>query len=514
MKVILSSSYIEAELAVFCGKIPPALLPYENKRLYEHQLNFFSNKSSDEKILITLPNDYRLAEVDQRKILKLGGEIYYADSSLSIGEIIYEVIEKFNIEYIEILYGDTLIKNKIFSEKSLIGVSNYTDNYNWFMVDSQKVWCGYFKFINANKIKESLSKSNKYFFDAIKNYQENDENLEFFTINDWLDFGHVKTYFRSKAHAITTRIFNNTLTRGNIITKSSSNFKKLAAEFEWLNNTEGELRLYVPRVFEKDEKSKNYNLEYIQSLNLSELIVFLEPDENTLNIIFNNLEKIVKLAFLHPTRKESIPLRDFLQIKFNERKADINSSLKSFYSSNSKISINGVKILSFDKLHNLAINKISKNNLHGRIHGDFCASNILFSPWLERLFLIDPRGQIDGDKSTYLNDMRYDFAKLAHSIVGGYDAIISNRYSINYEDKDNLNLVLDDNINSKEIKDKFWDFSHQFNISKADIIYIMITLFISMIPLHSDNKDRQLAFYLNANRLYGEMNDNNTNGGC
>ena len=45
MIIINSAAYINSDLVSEFGKLPPCMLPVQNKRLYEHQINLIkSNK--------------------------------------------------------------------------------------------------------------------------------------------------------------------------------------------------------------------------------------------------------------------------------------------------------------------------------------------------------------------------------------------------------------------------------------------------------------------------------------
>jgi hypothetical protein len=65
---------------------------------------------------------------------------------------------------------------------------------------------------------------------------------------------------------------------------------------------------------------------------------------------------------------------------------------------------------------------------HSIIHGDFCFPNILYSPESGAVKLVDPRGSW-GRRGVH-GDIKYDYAKLLHSISGGYDSIINDYFDV------------------------------------------------------------------------------------
>jgi hypothetical protein len=101
--------------------------------------------------------------------------------------------------------------------------------------------------------------------------------------------------------------------------------------------------------------------------------------------------------------------------------------------------------------------------------------------------------------------VRYDIAKLAHSIIGLYDFIIAGNYSIKEDELYCLSFKIYINSTVEQIQEYFkkMNFMNR-TIYELSIYPIMIHLFLSMLPLHSDSPARQKAFLANALRLYLE----------
>jgi hypothetical protein len=125
--------------------------------------------------------------------------------------------------------------------------------------------------------------------------------------------------------------------------------------------------------------------------------------------------------------------------------------------------------------------------------------------------MIDPRGISNQSEWQNIGDQRYDVAKLAHSIIGNYDKIIAGNYHISGTKEEGYSFYIFDDT-EEEWHSLFWDLCDSIGISRSDVSRIMVTLFITMVPLHPENEDRQLAFLLNACLLFGGINDYNTNG--
>ncbi len=81
-------------------------------------------------------------------------------------------------------------------------------------------------------------------------------------------------------------------------------------------------------------------------------------------------------------------------------------------------------------------------------------------------------------------------AKLRHCYHGKYDEITNNLFEIQ-ENKGKFNIKFYKNIEYAD----FDDILKKKNIDIDDIELIEGLLFISMIPLHNDYPDRQIAFF-------------------
>ena len=87
MILINSAAYINSDLISEFGKLPPALLPVQNKRLYEHQIELLRNTICDDTVHITFPQSYQqeMSEYDKVKMNELGIiPIYIQATSKSI----------------------------------------------------------------------------------------------------------------------------------------------------------------------------------------------------------------------------------------------------------------------------------------------------------------------------------------------------------------------------------------------------------------------------------------------
>lgn len=134
------------------------------------------------------------------------------------------------------------------------------------------------------------------------------------------------------------------------------------------------------------------------------------------------------------------------------------------------------------------------------VHGDCCLSNILYAEnpitKVPSLKFIDPRGRF-GNRQSIWGDPRYDYAKLSHSLNGGYEALISDRFNVSKVGENSYNLAVD-NTKSRWIAKEYFDFN-------KDIRLIEGLIFVGMCSRHYDSVDRQRAMYLTGVKTLNEF---------
>lgn len=117
--------------------------------------------------------------------------------------------------------------------------------------------------------------------------------------------------------------------------------------------------------------------------------------------------------------------------------------------------------------------------------------------------LIDPRGRLNAEATIY-GDPRYDIAKLRHSVCGLYDFIVQGLFNISEKYKSFEYKVLTTRDYSV-LEEIFDSLTIQNGYNPRDIKFIEGLLFLSMIPLHKDNFNRQKMFYLRAVELLNNV---------
>ncbi|MFA0013654.1 capsular biosynthesis protein [Vibrio lentus] len=526
MFLIMAGAYIGQELRSEFGKIPPTFLPLGNKRLFQHQLNLIPEGQS---IYMSVPETYNISEIDKNRLDEHNVKVVEIPDDLSLGQslvVSLNLISKPLEDSLHILFGDTLLKT-LPEGDDVIATSKINDSYDWSAVSDNSIdWlseskgyiddlqnnivCGYFKFSQPRILIRSIIKAKWFFLEGLNRYH-NDIGITSVHVNNWLDFGHVNTYYHSKAEFTTQRSFNNLVINSKWIEKSSFKNKKIKAEANWFSSIPAMMQRFVPQFLgEKylENGHYSYKLEYLHNTALNELFVFSEVPDLIWNKIINHCLDFIDECFTYeaPLDKVSTNIDQLFGEKTNERLNEFekikNIGKKDIWSFNntSTISIDDILELSNKWLP-------TTSQASSLMHGDFCFSNILYDFRTDRVKTIDPRGLTPDGEITIYGDVRYDLAKLSHSILGMYDWIISGYYSVNIDyNKKSIELNIDGESKHKETQALFIELVEiRYGLTALNLYAMQLQLFLSMLPLHVDDKNRQDALFANAFRLYELM---------
>lgn len=286
-----------------------------------------------------------------------------------------------------------------------------------------------------------------------------------------------------------TRYFNTLEVKDGTLYKSSAdNPTKIEHEYEWMKEISSidSLKKYVPdNVSFKDGV---LSMKYYEEGDLGKKLLKKTSKKEMRSAIDRLLD--VFLDFRHTDVDTSVKCEGFYSKRLSNRLID-NPFYKKFnyYLINGKVFDDVQMPLVFDKCKELNLSEDV-----GLMHGDLFFSNVLLDG--DEFKLIDPRGSFDEEFSLY-GDRRYDLAKLRHSISGGYDCIINDKYSLSYK-----NNIVDYKINfGYDVNDATDYFDNRvrclgYNVS--DIKFIEGLLFLTMIPLHKESIEHQLLFYITA----------------
>ena len=516
MFLITAADFITSGLSVEYGKIPPCFLPIQNKRLYEHQLALIGN---DETVILSLPMGFLVSEYDNIILSKKNVKIVYVPLGFSLGQSIVYVLNVVSIyqEPLKILHGDTLFKS-LPQGLNIFLVSKAQDNYDWAVSESMNnenfVYSGYFSFSNQSNLIKCITESNYDFIKGVIGYK-NQFTVKEIISNSWLDFGHSNTFYKSKSTLTTQRSFNELVIDKFSVVKCSEDHQKILAEANWFKSVPLVLKKYIPSLWDSGIKDNKgfYQIEYFNLSTLSELYVFGQNEIFVWKNIFKSCNKFLMdcLIFKNPRKLEIETFGNRLYgektiKRINIYAQAINLDLNKPWIYNDQYLPSIIKII--DEMNGLI--PISSLEEQSIMHGDFCFSNIMYNFNTQSIKVIDPRGIDEDCNETIYGDIRYDIAKIAHSVIGLYDFIIAGHFTYKELRPYQIEFEIYINPTIKEIQAYYKNCQMGgMSIDNSCTYPILINLFLSMLPLHKDNPARQKAMLANAFRLYVEYKNQN-----
>lgn len=526
MFLITSGAYLNAEFTAEFGKLPPAFLPVGNKRLYQWQL--LHAEKIDERVILSIPEDFIIPAIDEYILSSNSVEIIRVPSGLTLGaSIVYCVnVCRTHGEPIYILHGDTLCGDLAQVSLDQVLVAPTIEFYNWaeYEIDinghthfieglpaggkPRSVLCGYFAIRDASLLIQSISENNYSFVRGLDSYSRK-ANVSIREAEFWNDFGHVQLYYQSKSRMTTERSFNSLTATKRWITKSSTDEHKIRAEAEWYESLPPELAYYTPKYLGRQIDTKGtlaYRLEYLYLSTLSELFVFGDLPTYVWVAILDKCSEFLltardyKIDSVQPVLQNSYLEKTMSRLEQFARKHDIDLERPTKFSGQALPSLR--KIV---ELCAASIPDASRDDM-SIWHGDFCFSNIFYDFRAHQIKTIDPRGRsVEGEISAF-GDIRYDVAKLAHCVIGRYDFIVPGFFKMQMDSNLSFDLELPQSRLLTELESQFLNMNiGGYRVSEPWLMSMTITLFLSMLPLHDDDTNRQFGFLANALRLFAKL---------
>lgn len=513
MILITSAAYVSPALVSEFGKLPPVMLPVQNRRLFEHQLDLV-NKVDCGQVFLTLPKGYQLTQIDSEKLKEHNVTVVYIPETFSLGQsVVYalNVIGRYD-EVLYILHGDTLFSSLDIAT-DIYAVGQAEDDYSWATTGTgsdAQIYAGYFTFSSPSRLIRNITENGYGFMSGVKAYQA-EVSMKAVLLPDWMDFGLINTYYRSISKLTTQRVFNTLKVSRYSLTKYSKDSRKILAEANWFASLPKEMRHYAPALWDSgvtEDGRGFYEIEYYFQSSLANLFVFGKNPTFVWKEILNSCAEFISdEADIKPEYTEEITRQNaqLYGVKTRQRLEDYaRMSGVDLYNG---WEIDGVKVPGLLVIADEMDSEIDKASTEYAtlMHGDFCFSNILYDFKSKTIRVVDPRGlDVEGHQSIY-GDVRYDVAKLAHSILGMYDYIIGGNFTFSEKSPYSVELKFPENDVITAVQAYFRSMRFAGHSLKGLSTYpITIHLFLSMLPLHSDKPERQKAMLANALRLYVE----------
>ncbi len=381
------------------------------------------------------------------------------------------------------------------------------------------------QFINKNMIVRdgeefvaAMFTSQEEYVDFLKRVEKHGGEIDFSLVKNFetiesdvfVDLKNVSNFLQFITGGFDARFFNALEGDEYVVTKRSTNKKKIKMEYEFYHLLPDNMKMWfvMPFDYKENEESASYTMERYHMTDIAIRWIHGAIDVDECDDILKKLFHFVKNRNTKEISKDEYEkIADNLYIsKLDERMSDLKKSdyfvkFNNFISSGTEFgSIDEI----VDKYKRLYKELTSKSNFEYKLaigHGDLCFSNILYNRETSMLKLIDPKGALK-EEELWTNPY-YDIAKLSHSVCGRYDFFNSGLFDIKIETGMKINLILEfDNAPYIELFKKYLD-ENGFDYRLVRLYEA--SLFLSMLPLHMDNPQKVFGFLLNAVNILDEV---------
>lgn len=336
---------------------------------------------------------------------------------------------------------------------------------------------------------------------------------ECFEIEGLVDIGIIGNFIQCITGNFDSRYFNSLQGNEYTIVKSSSNRKKIRAEYSFYHLLPDDMKFWFVMPFNyREECSGNasYMMERLHMTDLAIKWVHGSMDETEFEelldkyFFFFQSRHIKKCSDMAYQQKK----KELYVDKVNNRIAELKG-LPEYRKIKTLLEVAEDTNIDFlvEKYFSL------KKKIEGRIqypkefvigHGDPCFANALYNKSTKTLKFIDPRGALTEDE--LWTNPYYDIAKLSHSVCGKYDFFNNALFEIKVNSRFSYDLEIPfDNaeyikIFKKKVEENGFDY--------LSVRIYEVSLFLSMLPLHIDNPHKVFGFILNLKNILKEIEEN------
>ena len=454
----------------------------------------------------------------------------------TLDSAIYE-LDKLNYENVIINPIQVIPSKKLNNNSISLSLSKFRKG-NWSAVDIKKERIdflyrdekkneGKLSYAFTGRINAKISDI-KNFLPFSKDLKSNDLGyLAFYLFNQfqyqfdhevWLDLTHDILLAETKLKNINCRNFHEIqyCTKTNSIRKLSSDKNSQVNVINYYDSIENNIKRFFPTLIKNKFNKRfdnSYTIEYIPFPSLGELFLHEPLDFHIWERLIIQLKYIFDEIYPLASSRGIVSCESFFSEKLIQRKESLielfeknkYSFLKEIYLKPYKVNSKEMPSLksTFEKLFEI-LKAFDQNSEVWFGHGDLCFNNILIDPYSLTIKLIDPKASNTlGNGYFGCVPRNYDLAKLNHSFIGLYDSIISNMYSLKIIERNVFNLEVFIPHKYDFIKNIFLDvFFEDNNQLLYDIRSITSSLFLSMLPLHSEDPKRMLALAIIGNLIF------------
>lgn len=533
--IILAAGSVRKNLAFLRSRCPsPALIPLNTRPLAAYLIDFYAHQEENYKIHLVVSADVaaevraELGVSDRRFVLdeltaSTGVVDSLAQTVARIGAMDDVIVNVVTTVPTRLVHSDeVLLADKLTQTINWSGVRLEDGQPHFFFKASQAVtpthaFTGIFRSSGAalkNAITETMAKNDLL---AVVEQLHAKTTLRYSTC-DWIDCGHEINYYEAKAKLVSSRSFNRiriSLEDG-VLSKQSEDGDKLTREVDYVNMLPPSIQVYFPRVLTRRPATADapglVQMEYYGYPTVAECLLYWDLTADNWRRLFVRLEAVLQRFRAFPSSIGAAAFEEFYFTKVVERLekflATLDPDLRRKFEG--EIVINGRTCRPFTVLLEEVRSRIAgmyREKDFYIMHGDFCFNNLLYDVPSGVVRLIDPRGSFGARCVGIYGDCKYDLAKLKHSAEHGYDFLVNGLFDLRVTDHH-----FDYAIAARECCTLVATLSRELiarlGHDNAEIELLTSLLFLSMCPLHSEDRNRQLAMYVHGLKLLNSSLEN------
>ena len=370
------------------------------------------------------------------------------------------------------------------------------------------------RFLQALNAKEA-DRRPAAFYEAVVEYYNSSPTTRFLDCPDYIDVGHADNYFAARRRLINRRFFNSlefNETSGSI-RKASENREKLVDEIGWYQSLPPELAFYTPRLFaySKDPLAPFVEMEFYSYPSLDDGFVSGRYDLDVWEKFFAKIFDVLRVAGKYTVADPDLG-RDLEEMYVAKTVGRLRPFLDAGGAPEELAErgavVNGLRCPSLRQALDELPGRLERAGAldaatFGIVHGDLCLGNILYDASHGLLKLIDARGRFG--RYTIYGDVYYDLAKLSHSVLGHYDFIMADQFRVERPAPGEFALRTRAGDYHDCVGAIFRKHLRKNGFDEGRVRLLEALLFLSMVPLHRDREDRQLAMLLRGVSILGEL---------
>lgn len=335
---------------------------------------------------------------------------------------------------------------------------------------------------------------------------------ETFEIEGLVDISIIGNFIQCITGNFDSRYFNSLKGNEYTLVKSSSNKKKIKAEYSFYHLLPEDMKFWfiMPFDYKETEGSASYTMERLHMTDLAIKWVHGSMEETEFEELMDKYFYFFKSRHEKKcSEKEYKKMADSLYVdKVNERIANLKTLpeydiVKNMLAASGGMTVDDLVNKYFELKKKIeSRTKYETKSVIG--HGDPCFANTLYNKSTKTFKFIDPKGALT--ETELWTNPYYDVAKLSHSVCGRYDFFNNALFDIKINSGFEYDLEI--SFDNSKYVGIFKKKTEQNGFDYLSVRIYETSLFLSMLPLHIDNPHKVFGFILNVKNILKEIESN------